>query len=172
MSEPWRLRCPRGHCTWTRRGDRYYCERCDRKYDNLIDVKEDDAEVTPLPDPPFSAGVPRDNDAYHTHRCGTVKAQDVDGRIRHLSENEIEYHDLTHCEHCRELALPDRFIVGHNGSVYHTRDCCAVRNIEDVVAVGDFAIDESELSLCSWCSDDAQPLQNDDVPAREVVADD
>ena len=40
MVDPWRLRCPEGHCSWEPRGDRgYYCEVCDRLYDELVDVK-------------------------------------------------------------------------------------------------------------------------------------
>ena len=39
MSEPWRRRCPEGHCSWTRYGERYYCEVCERHYDALVDAK-------------------------------------------------------------------------------------------------------------------------------------
>lgn len=39
MSEPWRRRCPEGHCSWSPRGDEYYCEMCDATYDRLVDVK-------------------------------------------------------------------------------------------------------------------------------------
>lgn len=40
MRDPWRQRCPEGHCTWTSRGERYYCNSCDDYFDELIDAKE------------------------------------------------------------------------------------------------------------------------------------
>lgn len=37
--EPWRLRCPAGHCSWETRVDGYYCEQCDEYFDQLRDAK-------------------------------------------------------------------------------------------------------------------------------------
>ena len=43
-SDPWRLRCPNGHCAWRHRGDDYECEVCDERFDELTDWKAvDDA---------------------------------------------------------------------------------------------------------------------------------
>jgi len=39
MSEPWRRRCPEGHCSWQRHGDEYYCEMCEARYATLVDAK-------------------------------------------------------------------------------------------------------------------------------------
>lgn len=39
--DPWRLRCPDGHCSWTSRGAEYYCEVCDQYFARLVDAKHD-----------------------------------------------------------------------------------------------------------------------------------
>jgi len=56
MNEPWRLECPRGHRTISKRGDcnfqrcsgtvRFHCATCREKYDRVLDVKTDKM-VTP-----------------------------------------------------------------------------------------------------------------------------
>lgn len=39
--DPWRLRCPEGHCSWSVRAHGYYCECCDRQFEYLVDAKHD-----------------------------------------------------------------------------------------------------------------------------------
>lgn len=39
-AEPWRYRCPEGHCSWSPRVAGYfYCERCDERFPELVDTK-------------------------------------------------------------------------------------------------------------------------------------
>lgn len=38
MTEPWRHRCPEGHCSWQPCGDEYYCRCCDARFEALVDV--------------------------------------------------------------------------------------------------------------------------------------
>jgi hypothetical protein len=37
--DPWRFRCPEGHCDWRTRADGYYCRVCGEHFDELEDVK-------------------------------------------------------------------------------------------------------------------------------------
>ena len=39
-ADPWRLRCPNGHTSWTPKGDHYWCEGCGQLVDDLIDTKQ------------------------------------------------------------------------------------------------------------------------------------
>ena len=58
--------------------------------------------MTDPPEPPFAAGKPREADAYHTAECMMVdRAQPQ--RLRHLTDNEIEYHELTRCQFCATI---------------------------------------------------------------------
>jgi len=58
--------------------------------------------MTDLPETPFAAGKPREASAYHTERCPMVdRAQPQ--RLRHLTDNEIEYHELTRCQFCANI---------------------------------------------------------------------
>jgi hypothetical protein len=70
-----------------------------------------DTDTETLPEPPFAAGQPRTADAYHTTRCEAVKQQSNPERIRTLTDNEIDYHGLTHCRHCRRRELSEQFDV-------------------------------------------------------------
>lgn len=38
--DPWRKRCPEGHCSWVSRGDGIWCEQCDVVYQETVDVRE------------------------------------------------------------------------------------------------------------------------------------
>lgn len=114
MTDPWRKRCPEGHASWLRRDGFYYCEVCQERFDELVDAArldqataEGGVETDALPDPPFAAGQPRTAEAYHTTRCETVVQQSNPERIRTLTDNEIDYHGLTHCRHCRRRELSD-----------------------------------------------------------------
>ncbi|AFH22691.1 hypothetical protein OSG_eHP32_00185 [environmental Halophage eHP-32] len=53
-----------------------------------------------VPEPPFSAGKPRESSSYHTTRCQMVERAQPQ-RVRHLTDNEVRYHDLTKCPFCR-----------------------------------------------------------------------
>jgi len=173
MGDPWRRRCPEGHCDWSPRRDGYYCKVCEQRYDELVDLLEEDLDdVTDereLPDPPFSAGKPREATAYHTARCGAVKQQPRRERIRSLSENEIRYHDLSHCEHCRSIELPDQFVMKSEHPVYHTRDCQLVDETAAARAVSDRIISALDLSECQFCAGTAETVA---AEHRAVVADD
>ena len=58
--------------------------------------------MTDLPTPPFAAGKPREASAYHSEQCSMVdRAQPQ--RVRHLTDNEIEYHELTKCQFCADI---------------------------------------------------------------------
>ena len=41
VSEPWRMRCPNGHSSWTSEGTNYWCEVCGDTFDQLHDWKEE-----------------------------------------------------------------------------------------------------------------------------------
>lgn len=38
-ADPWRRRCPEGHCSWRPNSKGYYCRECQTNYDQLVDQK-------------------------------------------------------------------------------------------------------------------------------------
>jgi len=66
--------------------------------------------MTDLPEPPFAAGKPREASAYHTERCAIVERAQPQ-RVRHLTDNEIEYHELTKCEFCIEASTEQAVVA-------------------------------------------------------------
>ena len=117
MTDTWRYRCPEGHASWLRREQYYYWEVCGDRFDELVDTAREDTDsvevcdtgTEALPEPPFAAGQPRTAEAYHTTRCEAVKQQSNPERVRTLTDNEIRYHELTHCAHCRRRELSEKF---------------------------------------------------------------
>lgn len=51
-----------------------------------------------LPEAPFIAGRVGDVACYHTHGCPSVKRST---RVpRHVTDEEVEFHGLSHCQYC------------------------------------------------------------------------